>query len=179
MIKLIILDVDGVLTDGRKYYDNDGKVVLKTFCDKDWTAIKRLRAIGINVVFLSGDKNINAQVLKNRKLKAYFNRINNITTPKEDFISEFENVFQCNASEMLYLGDDLFDIGIMRKVGKAYCPADSPRAVKDVATELPAKGGENVIMVLFDVLESKGVIPNVSFEEVMPKIVKLDEEEKF
>ena len=45
MIKLVILDVDGVMTDGKKYYDRDGKVVIKNFCDKDWTAIKRFRAL--------------------------------------------------------------------------------------------------------------------------------------
>ena len=50
MIKLIILDVDGVMTDGKKYYDRDGKVVLKNFCDKDWTAIKRFRALPAEAV---------------------------------------------------------------------------------------------------------------------------------
>ena len=50
MIKLLILDVDGVMTNGTKYYDREGTVKLKTFCDKDWTAIKRFRAIGIDVV---------------------------------------------------------------------------------------------------------------------------------
>ena len=55
MIKLLILDVDGVLTDGKKYYNRDGDVVMKTFCDKDWTAIKRFKALGIKVLFLSGD----------------------------------------------------------------------------------------------------------------------------
>ena len=55
MIKLILLDIDGVMTDGRKYYDKEGTVRLKTFCDKDWTAIKRFRALGIQVAFLSGD----------------------------------------------------------------------------------------------------------------------------
>ena len=55
MIKLLILDVDGVLTDGKKYYDSKGKVVMKTFCDKDWTAIKRFKALGVQVVFLTGD----------------------------------------------------------------------------------------------------------------------------
>ena len=52
MIKLVILDVDGVLTDGKKYYNRDGDVVMKTFCDKDWTAIKRFKALGIKVLFL-------------------------------------------------------------------------------------------------------------------------------
>ena len=43
MIKLIILDIDGVLTDGRKYYGVDGIPFAKTYCDKDFTAIKRMR----------------------------------------------------------------------------------------------------------------------------------------
>ena len=55
VIKLIILDVDGVLTDGKKYYNREGEVLMKTFCDKDWTAIKRFRALGITVIFLTGD----------------------------------------------------------------------------------------------------------------------------
>ena len=42
---LLILDVDGVLTDGKKYYDNTGKVLLKTFCDRDFTAIKKIKAV--------------------------------------------------------------------------------------------------------------------------------------
>ena len=70
MIKLIVLDVDGILTDGKKYYNRDGDVVMKTFCDKDWTAIKRFRAMDIPVVFLTGDpfnesiaRNINIYVI--------------------------------------------------------------------------------------------------------------------
>ena len=39
MIKLVILDVDGVMTDGKKYYDRDGNVVMKNFCDKDLSLI--------------------------------------------------------------------------------------------------------------------------------------------
>ena len=54
-VKLLAIDVDGVLTDGKKYYNRDGKVEMKTFCDKDWTAIKRFRALGVNVIFLTGD----------------------------------------------------------------------------------------------------------------------------
>jgi 3-deoxy-D-manno-octulosonate 8-phosphate phosphatase KdsC-like HAD superfamily phosphatase len=44
MIKLIILDVDGIMTDGKKYYGQDGSVYLKSFCDKDWTSIKRFKS---------------------------------------------------------------------------------------------------------------------------------------
>ena len=53
MIKLVILDVDAVMTDGKKYYDRDGKFVIKNFCDKDWNSIKRFRALGIPVLFIT------------------------------------------------------------------------------------------------------------------------------
>jgi 3-deoxy-D-manno-octulosonate 8-phosphate phosphatase (KDO 8-P phosphatase) len=66
MVKLLILDVDGVLTDGRKYYDSSGLATHKTFCDKDFTAIKKFKSIGCEVIFLSGDKNINEKIAENR-----------------------------------------------------------------------------------------------------------------
>lgn len=50
-IKLAILDIDGVLTDGRKYYGLDGIPFAKTYCDKDFTAIKRMRGAGVKVCF--------------------------------------------------------------------------------------------------------------------------------
>ena len=71
MIKLVVLDVDGIMTDGKKYYDQNGSVVLKTFCDKDWTSIKRFKSMGINVIFLSGDENINKQIAKDRNIDFY------------------------------------------------------------------------------------------------------------
>ena len=67
MIKLLILDVDGIMTDGVKYYDKEGVVKLKTFCDKDWTAIKRFKSIGIQVLFLTGDP-FNEAIAKNRNI---------------------------------------------------------------------------------------------------------------
>jgi 3-deoxy-D-manno-octulosonate 8-phosphate phosphatase KdsC-like HAD superfamily phosphatase len=79
MIKLIILDVDGIMTDGKKYYGQDGSVYLKSFCDKDWTSIKRFKSLGINVIFLSGDENINKLVADNRNIDFYLSR----SIPKE------------------------------------------------------------------------------------------------
>ena len=85
MIKLLILDVDGVMTDGIKYYDREGTVKLKTFCDKDWTAIKRFRAIGINVVFLTGDP-YNVSILENRNLHVIANRGSGFHSDKKNYL---------------------------------------------------------------------------------------------
>ena len=55
MIKLLVLDIDGILTNGKKTYDKYGNIISKSFCDKDWTAIKRFKSLGVEVMFLSGD----------------------------------------------------------------------------------------------------------------------------
>ena len=178
MIKLIILDVDGVLTDGTKYYDHDGKVVLKLFCDKDWTAIKRFRAIGIPVVFITGDP-YNEIILKNRNLPVVVNRGEGFHKDKVNYLTEVLDDYNCLAEEVLYLGDDLFDVNIMKSVGHPYCPLDSPIIVKQNANTLYCKAGENVIMQLFDKLEIDELIPVVPYDEVMTKIYELDLKEKF
>ena len=178
MIKLLILDVDGVMTDGTKYYDREGRVKLKTFCDKDWTAIKRFRAIGINVVFLTGDP-YNITILKNRNLHVIANRGKDFHTDKADYLDAILEEYQCTAEETAYVGDDIFDIGIMKRVKHPICVLDSPRIVRQVARVLPVKGGENAIMNLFDDFEINGLIPCLSYDIVIEKIYELDLKEKF
>lgn len=178
MIKLVILDVDGVMTDGTKYYDRDGKVVLKIFCDKDWTAIKRFRAIGIPVVFITGDP-YNEMILKNRNLPVVVNRGEGFHKDKANYLAEILEDFDCRSEEVVYLGDDLFDIGIMKEVGHPYCPLDSPRIVRETAKVLDCNAGENVVMKLFDYLEINGLIPIISYSDIISKIYELDLKEKF
>lgn len=178
MIKLVILDVDGVMTDGTKHYNRFGRVIAKTFCDKDWTAIKRFRAIGVPVVFLTGDS-YNERILKKRNLPVIVNRGKDFHTDKADYLDEILEEYDCTPEDVAYLGDDLFDYGIMNEVGHPYCPFDTPRIVHDVAAILPCAGGSNVVMALFDELESEGLIPVVPYDKVMEKIYELDLMEKF
>ena len=178
MIKLVILDVDGVMTDGTKYYDRDGKVVLKVFCDKDWTAIKRFRAIGIDVVFITGDP-YNEMILKNRNLPTVVNRGEGFHRDKINFLPEVLEKYNCSYKEAVYLGDDLFDYMITKGVKYKFCVENSPRSLKEICNVLPCKGGENVIMHFFEELEDRALIPRKSAQEVMDKIYELDLKEKF
>ena len=178
MIKLVILDVDGVMTDGAKYYDRDGKVVLKLFCDKDWTAIKRFRAIGIPVVFITGDP-YNEMILKNRNLPVVVNRGEGFHRDKVNFLGDVLQEYNCTAEEVVYLGDDLFDYAIMDAVGYPYCVSNAPRTLLEISTVLQCEGGENAVMYLFESLEDANLIPKIPFSEVMTKIYELDLKEKF
>ena len=107
MIKLVILDVDGVMTDGKKYYDRDGNVVIKNFCDKDWTAIKRLRAIGIPVLFITGDP-YNEMILSNRNLPTVVNRGEGFHRDKVNFLPDVLKEYNVTSEEVTYRGVDLF-----------------------------------------------------------------------
>lgn len=175
MIKLIILDVDGIMTDGKKYYGQDGSVYLKSFCDKDWTSIKRFKSLGINVIFLSGDENINKLVADNRNIDFYLSR----SIPKESLLKTIESKYNIDRKNICYFGDDLFDIGIMKEVGYSFCTSDSPLIVKLHSIELNVFGGNNAVLHLFEYIEKSKLIPSLTYEEIMSKIYELDKKEKF
>lgn len=178
MIKLVILDVDGVLTDGRKYYDKEGTVRLKTFCDKDWTAIKRLKALDIKVIFLTGDP-FNVVIADNRKIDVIVNRQNGQHRDKSDYLPEICVEYEVTPDEIVFVGDDVFDYYLMSLVKHKYCPADAPDEVKEIATVLKANGGENVIMHLFDHLKKIELLPKYNFADHLEKVYELDLKEKF
>lgn len=179
MIKLLILDVDGVLTDGKKYYDSNGKVVMKTFCDKDWTAIKRFKALGIKVIFLTGD-HFNTKIATNRNIEVIINRAKGKHTDKVDYLDKISKKYNASYNEIIFVGDDIFDFKIMKMLKYKYCPSDATDEIKKISTcILDAKGGQNCIMVLFDTLKKAKIISKYNIEKHLTDIYKLDLKEKF
>ena len=171
MIKLIILDVDGVMTNGKKIYDKDGNVIGKEFCDKDWTAIKRFKALNVRVIFLSGDK-FNEKIAQNRNIPFWHN-----TAPKETYLDRICQVFNVAPfHSVAYVGDDLFDVEIAKNVRYQFCPQDAAVEMKDVCQIVPANGGDNVIMHLLNILLDLRLIPQWNSSH-MDILYKLDKEE--
>jgi 3-deoxy-D-manno-octulosonate 8-phosphate phosphatase (KDO 8-P phosphatase) len=172
-IELVILDIDGVMTDGTKIYGIDGLPFAKRYCDKDFTAIKRLKGSGINVCFLSGDENVNKAMAINRNIDFYSAR----GLDKADFVSKFEEIYNTTQDKMLYVGDDLFDLSIMKKVGFSFCPKDSTKKVRDFCYPniIDRNGGENVVSEMVDFLIENKFVSECEFEE----IEKLDKKEIF
>lgn len=171
MIKLLILDIDGVMTTGQKTYDTEGHVISKNFNDKDFTAIKRFKASGVTVVALSGDSNINQVVLEKRNVHFYLGRTER-KLDKESFVSRFQNIYNISPMEMAYIGDDLFDLPIMSKVRYAFCPIDAIQDVKDfvgLSNILYTGGGEGVLAELFQRCKELSLLPisNVSLGTVL------------
>jgi 3-deoxy-D-manno-octulosonate 8-phosphate phosphatase (KDO 8-P phosphatase) len=172
MIKLLILDIDGVMTDGTKLYGLDGLTIGKRYCDRDFTSIKQFKSAGVHVCFLSGDNKVNEEMAKNRKTDFYYSR----GKEKLDFLPEFEKIYNCFIDEMAYVGDDIFDIPIMKKVGYSYCPSDVPQVVKDASSwVLSRKCGDNVVADLYEKLVEQELVNYATLEDIK----KLDKLELF
>jgi 3-deoxy-D-manno-octulosonate 8-phosphate phosphatase (KDO 8-P phosphatase) len=175
MIKLLIVDFDGVLTSGNKYYNTSGEVVMKEFNDRDWTAIKRFKSCGVKVVALSGDRNINEAVCKNRNLEFYCSRSDKGLN-KTRFIPKFTKKYKIKPIDMAYIGDDLFDSDIMKKVGYCFCPSDAISDLKALpgVFVLSVAGGNGVLASLLETCRGFNFIP----PDNINKIIDLDNREK-
>ena len=149
---LLILDVDGIMTSGHKFYNNDSEVVIKTYSDLDFTAIKRFKLKGFDVCFLSGDSVINESMAKKRKVDFYKSKTWVDGSDKEDFIDFFCEKYNTTPERMAYVGDDWYDTGIMKKIGFPYCPKNSPRCVKKISHVLDVDSGCAVVASLYDLI---------------------------
>ncbi len=152
--KLLILDVDGVLTDGTKYYGIDGCTPYKRFHDLDFTAIKCFQSKGCKVCWLSADANVNEKVAEDRGIDFHNSRNADGTINKVEWLSKLLLLYGIDDDAVAYVGDDLFDIPIMKAVqlmgGTAYCPNTAAPQVQEIVTEiLPRRGGDGVVMELF------------------------------
>lgn len=173
---LLILDIDGVMTDGTKVYDTEANVIAKRYCDLDFTAIKRFKAAGYKVCFLSGDNNVNEKMAKKRNIDFYHSRTPDGTIDKKSFIPLFEDRYKIQKQKMIYVGDDYFDLDIINELRYTFCPNNSPLIVKDsVFGVLDCRSGQGVVASLYDYLETIFNFKKVSRED----LDDLDKNEKF
>jgi YrbI family 3-deoxy-D-manno-octulosonate 8-phosphate phosphatase len=147
---LLIIDIDGVMTDGTKMYDREAKVFGKNYCDLDFTAIKRFMSAGVKVCFLSGDRTVNMKMAESRKITFFHNSPG---IDKADMFMNIKNSY--GANKVAYVGDDYYDIGIMNLVDYAFCPRTSFSAVKKFAEVINVDAGKGVIAGIYDKFEEQ------------------------
>ncbi len=146
---LLILDIDGVMTPGTKYYGPEGNVLAKTYADKDFTAIKRFMKHGVKVCFLSGDETVNKAMAKDRGVDFFYAKLPNGEIDKALHLEDLRARY--SASTVAYVGDDYYDLTLLAQVDKSYCPSDAIREVRDLCTAtIPRPGGAGVIEALYD-----------------------------
>ena len=128
-IRLLVMDVDGVMTDGKITYTSDG-LELKSFNIKDGLGIKRAQASGIETAIITGRT---SPMVERRALEL---GIAHLIQGREDKLAALSDLLdQINLSldQVAYMGDDLPDLTAIESVKLGACPADAATEVKSRA----------------------------------------------
>ncbi len=160
-IKLIILDVDGVLTDGSLYFDNQGQE-FKAFNSKDGHGIRLLLENGIEVALITG-----------RESELVKHRANNLKLSPEliyqgyrDKLPAFADLLKKTGYEkeqIAYIGDDVIDLPIMSRVGFSIAVGDANWFVKDHSDWVcSVKGGKGAVREVCElILNAQGKLDSL------------------
>jgi len=158
-IKWLLLDVDGVLTDGKLYFGNQGEE-LKAFNIQDGLGIKLLQRNGISVGIVTGRT---SQLVANRARDL---GIQIVVQGREDKLAAIQELISesgLRLNEVAYMGDDLPDLSAIRAVGLSMTVANAVAAVKqDVHWISQHRGGEGAVREACEwILEAQGKWQNV------------------
>lgn len=128
-IKLIVLDVDGTLTDGGIYYDAQGNE-MKRFDVKDGLGIKVGMAAGLEFAVITGRE---SPMVERRVRELGIQHLRTGVQIKLPVLKQLMLELRLSPDEVCYMGDDLNDLACMEYVGIAACPADAAEEVKAVS----------------------------------------------
>ena len=146
-IRLLVLDVDGVLTDGGLWVGADG-LVSKRFFVRDGSGIVRLQRAGIAVCWLSGRADA---AVRARAKELGVSRLIEGSHDKADALHSLALGMGVSLDEIAYVGDDLLDLPAIRLVGLSVAPADAADAVRDeVDWVSELAGGQGVVRWVCD-----------------------------
>lgn len=128
-IKLLVLDVDGVLSDGRLYFDNAGGEI-KSFNVKDGLGMKLAQQAGITLAIITGRQ---SRIVAERASALGIQHVYQGHEDKRDAFETLLNTCQISRFDTAYMGDDLPDLTLMQQVGLSMTPADAHWYVKERA----------------------------------------------
>jgi len=125
-IKLLIMDVDGVMTDGRIIMDDEGREI-KNFNVRDGHGLKLIQRYGIKVAILTGRQSkVVEHRAKDLEIKDVYQKVYN----KKDVFDKILKKHKLSANDAAFIGDDIVDIPVLRRVGFSVAVADAADVVK-------------------------------------------------
>jgi len=152
LIELLVLDVDGCMTDGGIIYSNSGEES-KIFNVKDGLAIATWIRLGKKVAIITGRSSKIVEIrAKELGVNFLFQGVNNKKKRLEQILKDEKLTFKNVAA----IGDDLNDIGLLKSVAWSFAPKDSNHLVKDIVdTVLDAFGGRGAVREMIECIISK------------------------
>lgn len=150
-IKLLVMDVDGTLTDGRIYIGAQGEV-MKAFDVRDGYAIANiLPRLGITPVIITGRS---SAIVEQRAKELKITELYQGVADKLATLKEVAAKFTASADEVAYIGDDLNDLDCIRYCGMTACPVDAlPEVQKAVDYICSYDGGRGAVREFVDCLK--------------------------
>lgn len=141
-IKLVILDVDGVMTDGRIVIDDNG-LEQRNFDIKDGFGVVALQMTGVEVAIITSKKSGSVRHrAEELKIKRFHEGIRKKTEPYEQILAEMG----ITDAQVAYVGDDLVDLAMMKRVGLPIAVADAVDEVREAAAYVTrARGGHGAV----------------------------------
>ena len=147
MIELIILDVDGTMTDGKITYSNSGEE-LKSFCVKDGLAIASWIKLGKKVAIITGrESKIVEKRAKELKIDFLYQRVKD----KEKKAKEILEQLSLSWDKVAVIGDDLNDFNMLKRAKLSFMPSDGSHFLTSVVSKkLQRKGGDGAIREMIE-----------------------------
>jgi 3-deoxy-D-manno-octulosonate 8-phosphate phosphatase (KDO 8-P phosphatase) len=145
-IKTFIFDIDGVLTDGKVYIID--RVASRAINTRDIYTIKKANQLGYKLFYISGGS---YEPIKDALLSLGANEVFLGITNKIDCFNSIVEKHKLVKEEILYMGDDMPDIPVLKQVGLSSCPNNAATDVKDIVDYVsPYNGGKHCVR---DVME--------------------------
>jgi 3-deoxy-D-manno-octulosonate 8-phosphate phosphatase (KDO 8-P phosphatase) len=149
MIELIVIDVDGTLTDGKIYYSNAGEEI-KAFNIKDGLMIKSWNNLGKKSAIITGRT---SKIVERRAGELDISYVKQGVKNKAKVLEEIINELGIDYSQVAVIGDDMNDLSMMRLVKKSFAPRDANPFIYDyVMYPLTKKGGEGAVAEMIQIL---------------------------
>ena len=148
-VKLLILDVDGVLTNGNIIYDDKDRE-LKMFHVSDGLGVYVLTHLGIPAIFLTAR---DSKIVRRRAKDMGVSEVIGGVIPKESMLEKIKKKYKVKTQDICFIGDDLIDVGMMKKVGLPVAPQNAAGIVKKFAAYVTKKeGGQGAVREVVDII---------------------------
>lgn len=136
---MLVLDVDGVLTDGRLYFDNQGNE-MKSFSTRDGLGLRALQSQGLELAFITGRK---SEIVSQRAAQLGVKHVYQGRNDKLNAFNELLSDTGMDEQNTCYAGDDWIDIPVLDRVGLAVTVADADDVVKNRVHWVTRRNGGN------------------------------------
>lgn len=156
-IKIVLTDVDGVLTDGGMYYTVEGDV-MKKFHVRDGMGVTLLRKNNISTIIVTKEK---TKMVKQWAKKMKIERLYDGITQKELLLDRICKEYGVSPKEIAYIADDVNDLELLKRVGLAVTPNDGIEEAKKICHYVcKSNGGKGAFREISDLILSNITIQN-------------------